>query len=125
MNQEQFDKIRKELLSLLVLFAVFVGAFQIAFYKESTINVIKFVFSVFWIGVLPGYALMLYYIDNIEWLERTVIGTALGYAVFGIISYNIGLAGVHLKLHHFIVPPLEIIIGFSVYYFFKSKQKKT
>ena len=95
------------------LFVVFVIVFKIVFFKESFLVVLKMVLSLFWLFVLPGFAVMLYWSDKLDFLERFVIGTALGLGVVGVMSYYIGLIGVNVNYHHMIFPILIIgLMGF-------------
>ena len=55
---------------------------------------------------------MLYWKENLEFAERFVIGVLASAAMIGIFSYYIGLVGLNMKYHAFILPPLIIIIGF-------------
>ena len=117
MIKEEMIALKKQLLNegkiLSGLFVVFVIVFKIVFFKESFLVVLKMVLSLFWLFVLPGFAVMLYWSDKLDFLERFVIGTALGLGVVGVMSYYIGLIGVNVNYHHMIFPILIIgLMGF-------------
>lgn len=97
-----------------ILFVIGVIGFKICFYKESFVVVIRTVFSLFWLFVLPGFSLMYYWHDKLSFLERLIIGVALGAALIGSISYYLGLLGLHIKYHGIILPVLFLIVAFII-----------
>ncbi len=114
MLKKHFEELKGELLFLgIALFGLLI-ALKIAFYKESIIVIVKMVASLFWLFVIPGYALMLYWKEKLDFLERLVIGCALLFAVMGILSYYVGIFGLHIKYHVWVFPPL--IIGLGIYF---------
>ena len=114
LKKEAFELIGKELKYIGIVFAlVFVGL-KIAFYKESLLVVLRTSISLLWLFVLPGYFLMLYWREKLGFLERLIIGIALAAAVTGIVSYYLGLAGLHIRYHHFLLPALLIVIGIFI-----------
>lgn len=112
MKQEIFNKIRKESFHLLILFAIVAILFKIVFYNESVLVVVRTVFAIFWLFVIPGFYLMFYWSNELEFLERVVIGIAVSAAVVGISSYFLGLIGLNLKYHGIILPIFCLVIGF-------------
>ena len=111
LNKERMHKIKKELIYLLILFFIGMAVFKIGFYNENVLNIIKIVSSLFWLFLLPGYFLMLYFEDNLDFIERLIIGIALGFGIMGILSYYIGLLGLNIKYHTVILPITLIFIG--------------
>ena len=114
LNKNLIDKLKKEFSVVGVLFIVFLIVFKILFYKESLIIVIKTVFALFWIFVLPGFALMYYWHDKLNFLERLIIGITLSAALIGLLSYYLGLFGLNIKYHGFLLPILFLIIAFVI-----------
>lgn len=106
--------VNKETKFLLGLFLVLYIIFQIVFYKQNFMTVLKTVISLFWVFILPGYFLMLYWHKKIGLLERLVAGTLLSAALIGITSYYVGIAGLNVNFHSIILPPMLIAIGFLV-----------
>jgi len=100
-----------------ILFITGLVIFKILFYKENLIIILRTVFALFWMFALPGYAVMYYWHDKLSFLERFIIGIALGIAVIGIASYYLGLIGLNIKYH--VVLPLVIIL---VCLFFNRKE---
>ena len=111
MKKEVFEQMKKEAKYLGLLFVIVLIAFQIAFFKENILVTLRYVLSLFWIFVLPGYFLMLYWHEKLGFLERILIGIALAAAVTGIFSYYIGLMGLHIKYHTIVLPLIIIIVG--------------
>ena len=112
MKKEVFDKIKSELMYILIIFALAVLIVNFIFFNEGIIVKTRAVFSFFWLFIIPGYSLMLYFEKNLELIERLIIGIPLGAAVTGILSYYLGLAGLNLNYHIFLLPPLLISAGF-------------
>lgn len=111
LDSEKFEKLRKELAYLLMALAAGIIIFKIVFYNESFLNVLKMVLSLLWLFVLPGYFIMFYWQEKLDFVERFIIGTALAFGLMGILSYYTGLAGITIKLHVFILPLALILIG--------------
>ena len=87
--------------------------FKIAFYKENFIVLLRIVLSIFWLFVLPGYFIMLYWKEKIGFIERIVVGISIAAAIIGIFSYYISLAGLNLKFHAIVLPLVLILVGIS------------
>lgn len=101
---------------LLLLFLIAFAGFIIVFYKENIITTLKFTASLFWLFVAPGFYIMLYYSERLNFLERTVIGVVLSAALFGIISYYLNLIEVHLKYYGLFIPLVLISVGVMINY---------
>ena len=124
MKKELFDKVKKELQYIGILFLVALVMFKIVFFKENFIVLLRVVFSLFWLFVLPGYFLMLYWKERLEFIERIIIGLIVSAAIIGIFSYYIGsvaiigtfsyylgLLGLHIKFQTIVLPLVSIIAG--------------
>ena len=111
LTKERIDKINKELVYLLIAFLISIVIFKAVFYKESFLNVLKMVASLFWLFLLPGYSIMFCWEEKLDFLERLIVGIALGIALVGTLSYYIGLIGLNIKFHAIILPLLLILIG--------------
>ena len=114
MKKEHFNQIKNELIRIGIIFLVIVVGFKILFSNESLGVVIRTVSSMFWIFVLPGYSIMLYWKEKLRFYERFIIGIVVSTASIGIISYHLGLIGVHIKYHSVFVPLALILIGIIV-----------
>lgn len=111
LSRETFDNIKKEFLYIGVLFIIIFIIFKIIYYKNSFLTSLRFASSLFWLFVLPGYCIMLYWKEKLDFLERFVIGISMSAAVIGILSYYTGLIGLNIKYHVFLLPAVLIVIG--------------
>lgn len=111
MNKEVFNSTKEESKYIGILFIVGLVIFKIIYFKESLAVLLKIAASLFWLFVIPGYFAMLYWKNKLEFAERFVVGIALSAALIGIFSYYLGLIGLNMKYHAFILPPVIIIIG--------------
>ena len=104
-------KIKKESLSLAYLLVILIFLFKIIFYNEEFIVSSRIAFMLWWMFVLPGFSLFWYWHERIGFIERLVIGTIIGLAVFGTLGYNLSILGLDLKYHMFFIPAIELIIA--------------
>ncbi|MBI2144949.1 hypothetical protein HYU18_01365 [Candidatus Woesearchaeota archaeon] len=81
-----------------------IALLKIAYYRESIAIAARTAASIYWLLVIPGYAIMLHWKDNIGFLERTAIGTMAAMAITGIASYYLGLAGLKLQNQTLLLP---------------------
>ena len=114
MKKEVFETIKKEMKYTGILFLLSVIIFKIAFYNENFIILLRNVLALFWLFVLPGYFIMLYWNEKLEFVERFIAGIALSAAIIGILSYYIGLIGLNIKYHIFVLPLALILIGIAI-----------
>ena len=99
----------KKLLIIAVIVLIF---FKVHYYKESIIMLLNLLVSHFYLFILPGYALMLYYIDKLEFSERFVIGLGIGYGVQPLLLYLINtVIEVNILKYNIFVSGAMIIIG--------------
>ena len=111
LKKEAFDLLKKELQYLGILLLVSLILFKLVFFNEDLFVTVKMILSLFWIFVLPGYSVMFYWHEKLDFVERLVIGAALSAAVIGTISYYLGLAGLHIKYHGILLPVVIIAIS--------------
>ena len=114
MKKELMDKLKKESLSILILFIAIVIMFKILFYKEGFLAVLRTVFALFWVFVLPGFCLMYYWHEQLEFMARLIIGIAVSSAIIGIASYYLGLLGLNIMYHGIILPAACLVAGFLI-----------
>ena len=113
MNREVFNSIKEESKYIGILFVIGLVIFKIVYFKESPAVLLKIVASLFWLFVIPGYFSVLYWKEKLEFTERFVIGMMVSAAIIGIFSYYIGLIGLNIKYHIFVLPVLIIIAGLA------------
>jgi len=104
--------LKKEWQYLFGVVVVLYLVFQIVFYKQDFLVVLRSagVFSLLF--VVPGYFLMLHWVKKIDILERLIVGTAFAAALIGVISYYLGLLGITILYHTYLLPALLIMGGF-------------
>ena len=117
------DKLKKEAVNLLLLFLVFMIIFRIIYLKEGIITITRTVLSIFWLFILPGFCLMYYWHENLDFVERLVIGVGVSAAITGILSYYFGLMGLNVRYHGFIFP--LVMLGFALFLIIKAKNKSS
>lgn len=98
------NKLKEEGIYLGAIFVLLIVALKIVFYKELFFNVLKMGFGIYLIFIIPGFCMMYFWYDELNFLTRFAVGAALGAAVIGILSYYLGIIGLNLKYHIFILP---------------------
>ena len=116
LKKEVFNLLMKELKYIGALFLLALIIFKMAFYKENLIILFRNVLSLFWLFVLPGYFIMIYWNEKLEFAERFIIGIILSAAIIGILSYYIGLIGLNIKYHAVVLPLILISISIIIKY---------
>ncbi|MFH1590871.1 MAG: hypothetical protein ABIC95_03000 [archaeon] len=106
----------------LIALAAFYLVLQIAFFKENPLGVIRTVFGLAWVFLLPGFMVMYLWVDRFSFLERFIIGFGVSGAIIGIVSYYLGLMQVHIKYHTIILPILLIALG--AFFIYKKIERK-
>lgn len=123
MKKEDFDAIKRELRHIGLIFLLSLIIFKIAFFKENIVVLLRNVVSLFWLFVLPGYFIMLYWKEQLGFAERFVISIMLSAAVIGMASYYLGLIGLDLRFHSIILPPILMLVGIIIFLKRKEHQK--
>ncbi len=114
MNKENLNRVKKEFTYLGILLVVFIVLFQAIFFKENFLINLRTVLSIFWMFILPGYFILFYWQEKLDFTERTIISIALSAAIIGIFSYYFGLIGLNIKYHAIIFPLVLISIGIFI-----------
>ena len=95
---------------------------KIAYYRESLFVVVRTAVALFWLFVLPGYAITLYWIEKLSFMERIAAGTVAAMALNGIASYYLGIIGLKLHNQTLILPAAVILISFAVAVKFRGQK---
>lgn len=114
LKKEVFELIKKELQYIGSIFLIVLIIFKIAFFKEEIFVLFRTVLSLFWLFVLPGYFILLYWKEKISFMERFFIGIVLSAGIIGISSYYSGIMGLNIKYHAIILPLVLILIGIVI-----------
>ena len=118
------SEMKKEALKFGIAFAAAALVFQAVFYKESPLVVIRTIAAFFWTFALPGFAIMLYWRERLDFLERFVIGIAVGFAAVATFGYNLGLVGLHMKYQWLVIPALVTAAGVAAALMKKKKKEE-
>tara|TARA_Y100000310_G_C20199126_1_gene586045 strand:+ start:201 stop:575 length:375 start_codon:yes stop_codon:yes gene_type:complete len=81
--------ILNDLKLLLIIFIMMFVFFKIYYFNENFFLILKLILSHFYLFLLPGYCLMFYYLKELKFYERFIIGMGLGYGIQPLIVYLI------------------------------------
>jgi len=103
------EAIKKEARWLAIGFIALSIALIIAFRQSPWSQSLRTAAALYWLFVLPGYALAL--CSRQGFVERFIIGVSVQTAVIGQASYFAGLWGWHVATHGLVLPVVSIAIG--------------
>ena len=115
LKKEIYDELKGEFLYLLIAFIALTIILKSAFYKENLLVVLRTAASIFWLFALPGYCAMLHWKERLDFFERLIVGIVFSAALFGLVSYYLGIIGLNIKYHTILLPSLLITIGLILY----------
>ena len=108
---------------LAAIFVVMLIFFKLHYSKENLIVLLKLALAHFYLFIIPGYCLMLYYFDELEFFERFFIGLGLGYGVQPLLLYVINvMAEINILRYNKIVSVAMIALGLSIFYMAKARK---
>ena len=110
LKKEVFETVKRELMLIGLSFLLLLVIFKLVFFKENPLVLFRNVLSLFWLFVLPGYFVMLYW-KELEFFERLVIGAVLAAGTIGVASYYLGLIGLDIRYHSILLPLAVILLG--------------
>jgi len=117
-RKEQLVKDLKYLGLIAVVMFVF---FKFHYKSESIFILIKLLIAHFYLFILPGYAIMLSFIEKLDFWERFAIALGVGYGVQPLLLYLINtIVKVNILKYNQIVSIALIVIGLLL--FFKKKK---
>ena len=94
-------------------FITAIAVMKAAYYKESILEVIKTNASIFWLFVIPGYAVTFAWRKQFGAIERITAGTVLAMAINSIASYYLGIAGLKIQNQTIILPIAVIAVSLA------------
>ena len=115
------EKVKLEIVILAALFIVLAIIFKIIFSKEEMMIIIKITLALYWLFLLPRFALLYYWHEQLDLIERIIIGFALGAAITGTFGYLFGLIGITMKIQQLAIPILCLILAAIVVYRISSQ----
>ncbi len=104
-------ELRQEAKWLAATFAALLAILYAAYRGESIVVVARTAAAIYWLFVIPGYAVMFHWRAHLGFVERTVAGTVAAMVVAGVASYYLGLMGLKLQNQTLILPAAVIIIS--------------
>lgn len=104
-------ELRQEAAWLAATFAALLAILYIAYRGESVAVVARTAATIYWLFVIPGYAVMFHWRGHLGFVERVVAGTVGAMAVAGVASYYLGLIGLKLQNQTLILPAAVVIIS--------------
>lgn len=102
-------KLKKDWLWILGGTAIIAIMLKVLFSLAPVGVIAKLVGGVLWLFVLPGYCIMLPWQKELELKERVVVGMLAAAGLFAILSYYLGLAGLHISMHTWLFPPIVVL----------------
>ena len=113
---------KQQLIDELKTFAFYciflVITFFIVFYQEKTPTILTFSLKMIYLFLFPGYLFGMSMKASAN-IERTMIGVITVIVSTGIMSYLLGLFGLHIKYHVYLIPLILIVLG--LYLIFRKK----
>ena len=104
----------KEIKTLAAAFVAAAIIIKIAYYKEGITDAIRTTASLFWLFVIPGYAITFHWKDNLGLVERLAAGTVIAMAIGSIASYYLGIAGLKIQHQTILLPAAIIVISLII-----------
>lgn len=113
------ENLKSEGKRLLIVIAVVLVICQIAFYKESFLNVARFSLSFLYFSLLPGYALMWLMAGQLKPELRIILSFPVGLAVYAISGYYLNMIW---PIKYLLVIPLAVILICGLVCYYKNKK---
>lgn len=113
----------QDLKMILIISGITIIALSFIFKNESFLSVVKISIGLIWMFVLPGMVLLDETREKLSLLTRMIISVPLSAGLFGLISYPLGLLGISVSVHGWLIP-ITLIAGTFLYHLLKEKMKK-
>lgn len=84
---------------------------KIVLYRESFAVLFLTLLRFFYVTIIPGLVVSFCLRDRLSFVFRLVLGSVFALAFTGIASYYLGIFGVHVKYHVYIIPPFLMLLG--------------
>jgi uncharacterized membrane protein len=121
--------LKSELKNLIFILVIIIVILKIVFYKEPIVNIIQFSLSILYFSLLPGYAFLLNFHNQLSFRTRIILSFAIGLGIYAILGYYLNII---LSLNWIIFLPILIcLVSIIVYtylckfdYFFRKSKIK-
>ena len=108
---EHLPPFARELVGVGILFLASLIIFKLIFHQENLLVVIKGVAAIFYLFILPGFAVLLYWKEKISYFERLIMALPLGAAITGSFGFLLGLVGIKMGIQIWLVPIVCLGLG--------------
>jgi len=116
LETSRYQQLKTMGMELGIMFVLLVLIIKIAFFKESIVTILRLALALFWLGFIPGYALLLYWKHHLGNIEYMIMSWPVGLAYWGVFGYILGYVGVVFALQTIILPIIALAIGLYVLY---------
>ena len=96
---------------LIILFVGVFIVFQLAFYHENFLIVLRTVAALFWFFLLPGFGIMYYWQEQVSLVERMIIGIIVSISITAITAYYLNVLEIHVKYYPELIPAGTLIVA--------------
>jgi uncharacterized membrane protein len=86
--------------------------------------VARLTFGILWLFVLPGYFITLPWRNELVLKERAIAGILAAGGLFAIASYYLGIFGLHVRTHAWLLPAATIALSCAIYFWRAGKAPK-
>ena len=88
---------------------------KLIFFNDSFAGIWRITLALLWIAVIPGYCMTLWLNMRYQLALRLIVGSMASAAIVGIASYYIGIMGIDIWYHPFLIPPGIIAVSVLLY----------
>ncbi len=114
------DKLVQDMIYLGITFVISLALFAFTFSNDLS-RAIRITIILYWLYVLPGFSILMYFRESIGFIERFVAGSILGGILMGVFGYFIGLIfKINIIYYPYFLPPMIIAAGFLIVKYVKK-----
>lgn len=97
-------------------FVLLYAFFQIHYFKESPLVILKTTIAHFYLFMIPGYSLLLMFYKETSRIERLVLGVGVGYALQSFLLYFISyFLKINMMKYNLLVSAVLILLGIGLF----------
>jgi hypothetical protein len=115
-NKTEITRIKDDLIKLISLYVISIIILWIIFYNEPFFSILRLVSAFYVIYVSSGFFLM-YLWRNLPFMERFIVGIALGAGLNGILSYYLNILGLHINYHAIVIYLICLVPSLIILYY--------
>lgn len=116
-NENKNKSLLNDFKIIAIAFIVMYIFFQIHYYKESPLVLLKTVLAHFYLFIIPGYSVCLVFNDKMNQIERLIIGAGIGYGLQTFLLYLINfIIRRNIMNYNLYVSGALILLGIALFY---------